>query len=249
VPTCRAERSAALARRCYRCACTFAKASRNADSGASGAEADYRAGQVAVMDSSIVLSTFSLVFLAEMGDKSQLLAMTLAHRYRPGPVIAGTFAAFALLNLLAVLAGGALAELVPRELVLLVAAGLFLYFGYRSWRDADGDHDTDSEAAAGGRGLIISFTLIFVAELGDKTQLAVIALAAGTGDIWAVFAGGTLALWGVSLLGILFGCTLLRRLPQHWVHRTAALLFVAFGLLALGHLLLAAGARLPAVQA
>jgi len=62
------------------------------------------------MDLSVVVSAFSLLFLAEMGDKSQLLAMTLAHRYRPASVIAGTFAAFALLNLLAVLVGQALFE-------------------------------------------------------------------------------------------------------------------------------------------
>lgn len=90
--------------------------------------------------------------------------------------------------------------------------------------------------------------MIFVAELGDKTQLAVVALAAGTGDIWAVFAGGTLALWSVSLLGILFGCTLLRRLPQGWVHRAAALLFFALGLLALGHVLFGAAAPVAAAS-
>ncbi|MGD9299250.1 MAG: TMEM165/GDT1 family protein [Thiohalocapsa sp.] len=189
------------------------------------------------MDLSIVLSSFSLVFLAEMGDKSQLLAMTLAHRYRAAPVIAGTFAAFALLNLLAVLAGGMLAEWIPQELVLLVAAGLFLYFGYRSWREADGADEAEADVGPDGGGLIVSFTLIFVAELGDKTQLAVVALAAGSGDIWAVFTGGTLALWTVSLIGILFGCTLLRRIPTRWVHRAAAVLFIAFGLLALGHLI------------
>jgi hypothetical protein len=69
--------------------------------------------------------------------------------------------------------------------------------------------------------------MIFVAELGDKTQLAMIALAAGTGEIWSVFAGGTLALWTVSLMGILFGATLLRRIPKHRVHRAAALLFAS----------------------
>jgi putative Ca2+/H+ antiporter (TMEM165/GDT1 family) len=78
------------------------------------------------MDLSVVLSAFSLLFLAEKGDKSQLLAMTLAHRYRAAAVIAGTFAAFAVLNLLAVLVGQALFEFVPQELMLLTAAGLFL---------------------------------------------------------------------------------------------------------------------------
>lgn len=67
-----------------------------------------------------------------------------------------------------------------------------------------------------------------------------LALVASTGDLWAVLLGGTLALWSVSLIGILFGCTLLRRLPTHWVHRAAAMLLIGygfgFGLLALGQL-------------
>lgn len=190
------------------------------------------------MDLSVVLSAFSLLFLAEMGDKSQLLAMTLAHRYRAVSVVAGTFAAFAVLNLLAVLLGQVLFELVPEELMLLAAAGLFLYFGYRSWQDADGDEEDESPDGPSRGGFAASFTLIFVAELGDKTQLAMIALAAGTGEIWSVFAGGTLALWTVSLIGILFGATLLRRIPKRRVHRAAALMFVIFGVLALGQVAL-----------
>ena len=193
------------------------------------------------MDLSVVLSAFSLLFLAEMGDKSQLLAMTLAHRYRAGPVIAGTFAAFAMLNLLAVFVGQALFEWIPQELMLLAAAGLFLYFGYRSWRDADGGEDEESDGVPARGALVTSFTMSFVAELGDKTQLAMIALVAGTGEIWSVFVGGTLALWAVSLIGILFGATVLRKISRHWVHRAAALLFVAFGVLALGQVALNGG--------
>jgi len=180
---------------------------------------------------SVVMSAFSLLFLAEMGDKSQILAMTLAHRYRAASVIAGTFAAFAVLNLLAVLVGQTLFEFVPQELMLLAAAGLFLYFGYRSWQDADEEEEDENDGGLAQGGLVASFTMIFVAELGDKTQLAMIALVASTGEIWSVFVGGTLALWVVSLIGILFGATLLRKIPKHWVHRAAALLFVTFGLL------------------
>ncbi|MBK1620845.1 hypothetical protein CKO42_20920 [Lamprobacter modestohalophilus] len=189
------------------------------------------------MDISVALSTFALLFLAEMGDKSQLLVMTLAHRYRPGPVIAGSFVAFALLNLLAVVVGQALFDWLPQGWLLLVAAGLFLFFGVRSWQDANQGEDDAEIPARNSGGFLQSFSLIFVAELGDKTQLAMLALAASTGDLWAVLFGGTLALWSVSLIGILFGCTLLRRLPTHWVHRAAAILFIGFGLLALGQLL------------
>ena len=75
--------------------------------------------------------------------------------------------------------------------------------------------------------------MIFLAELGEKTLLTVIALVAGTGKIWSVFADDTLALWSVSLIGILLGATLVRRIPNQWVYRAAAVLFVTFGVLAL----------------
>ena len=191
----------------------------------------------APVDLSVVLSSFSLLFLAEMGDKTQLMAMTLAHRYRVAPVVAGTFLAFLLLNLLAVLVGEGLSRYVPREVVLIAAGLLFLLFAYRSWvngDDEDGTLDKTDQRAA----WLTSFVLIFVAELGDKTQLAMVALAAQSGELWSVFVGGTLALWSVSLLGILIGRTLLRRISRIWVHRAAALLFLAFGVLAIGQVLL-----------
>ena len=183
------------------------------------------------MDVTVVISSFVLLFLAEMGDKTQLMAMTLAHRYRVAPVIVGVFMAFVVLNLLAVWVGEALFRYVPQSLVLLAAGGVFLLFAYRFWRDsADADEEEEEESPrVGGHGaLLSSFVLIFVAELGDKTQLALLALVAGTGKIWSVFVGGTLALWAVSLIAIVLGGTVLRRVPKVWMHRAAATLFLAF---------------------
>jgi len=193
------------------------------------------------MDLSIILSSFVLLFLAEMGDKSQLLAMTLAHRYRLLPVIAGVLLAFLVLNLLAVLVGEALFHYVPQPVVLLVAGLLFLFFGWRSWLDSNQDEQADEEPIGGKGAFLSSFALIFVAELGDKTQLAMVALVAGTGQIWSVFVGGTLALWSVSLIGIALGSTVLRRGAEGWVHRIAALLFLLFGVLAIAQVLWGAG--------
>jgi putative Ca2+/H+ antiporter (TMEM165/GDT1 family) len=185
------------------------------------------------MDPVVFGSAFSLIFLAEMGDKSQLIAMTLAHRYRPVPVVAGVFTAFAMLNLLAVWVGQVLFRWVPQGPVLLAAAALFLVFAYRSWRDGAQAEAAPDAAPSHGGVVLTSFSLIFLSEFGDKTQIATIALAAGTGQPWSVFAGSTLALWSVSLIGILVGCTLFARLPRLWVHRTAAVLFALFGVLAL----------------
>ncbi len=184
------------------------------------------------MDLSLISSSFLLLFLAELGDKTQLMAMTLAHRYRPAPVIAGTLLAFLLLDLLAVLLGDGLARLIPREWILLAAGALFLLFAWKSWNDAD-EEDGEIDENAHRRAFVTSFTMIFLAELGDKTQLVMVALAAESGDKWSVFVGGTLALWSVSLIGILLGGTLLRKIPKLWVHRAAALLFLTFGLLAI----------------
>jgi putative Ca2+/H+ antiporter (TMEM165/GDT1 family) len=106
------------------------------------------------VDPDLVASSFALLFLAEMGDKTQLMAMTLATRYRPLPVALGACGAFLVLNLLAVLFGGLLFRHVP-ERPLLVAAGLlFLGFAWNAWRNAD-DHDeatVDPAARAAPRG-------------------------------------------------------------------------------------------------
>jgi len=185
------------------------------------------------MSLSVVLSSFALLFLAEMGDKTQLMTMTLAHRYRPVPVAVGVCAAFLVLNLLAVAVGEVLFHYVPRAAVLVAAGVLFLFFAWKSWRDA-GEPEQEAAERQGGRGVVLSsFALIFVAELGDKTQLALIALVASTGDAWSVFAGATLALWSVSLLGVAVGSTLLSRVPRAVMHRAAAAMFAVFGVLAL----------------
>lgn len=184
------------------------------------------------MSLSLILSSFALLFLAEIGDKTQLMAMTLAHRYRVAPVIAGTFLAFLVLNLLSVALGGALSQWLPRRMIVSAAAALFLWFAWRSWL-AGGEEEEEEEEIDGHRVLLTSFMLIFVAELGDKTQLALIALAAQSGDPVAVFLGGTAALWTISLLGIFVGAKLLRRFHRRYVQRAAAGLFAAFGLAAL----------------
>lgn len=186
------------------------------------------------MDPLVIASSFAMLLAAEMGDKSQFIAMTLACRYRLLPVILGVFAAFALLNLLAVAVGAALVRWIPQGLVLLAAGGLFLFFAYRFWDDAaEAEPATETAPAFAHGALLASFSLILLAELGDKTQLAMIGLTAKTGAPVAVFIGGTLGLWTVSLLGIVVGAQVLRRLPAHLPHRIAALLFLVFGLLAL----------------
>lgn len=186
------------------------------------------------MSSAPFLSTFGLVFLAEIGDKTQLAAMTLAARYPWKPVFGGVAAAFAVLNLCAVLVGQAAFLYLPLFWVRLASAALFLWFGIATLRGRGGGDSWSAAAGVVRRGPWSSaFFLILLAELGDKTQLATAGLAAQYDAPVAVFAGSTLALWGVSLLGILVGTRLTRRVPQQVVHRAAGALFLAFAAAAL----------------
>ena len=184
------------------------------------------------MDPGVAASAFALLFVAEMGDKTQLTAMTLATRYRALPVAIGVCSAFLVLNLLAVLVGQVLFRYVPQQAVLLAAGALFLVFAWKSWQASDEDED-EAGPADERSAVITSFLMIFMADLGDKTQLALIALAASSGAVWSVFTGATLALWAVSLIGIFVGATLLKNVPKALMHRAAALLFAVFGFLAL----------------
>ena len=145
-------------------------------------------------------TTFLLVGLAEFGDKSQLVCMTLAARHRGLPVVIGAILAFAILNLLAVLFGAAVAAWLPEWLVTLAVAVLFAIFGISALRYKEEDDDDKVEEMPGHGIVATTFLLIFLAEFGDKTQLAVAGLGS-TSEPVAVWAGATVALATTAALG------------------------------------------------
>ncbi len=178
------------------------------------------------------LSTFGVIFLAELGDKTQLTAVALAARFSWKKAFVGLAGAFALLNAFAVAIGEGLFKVVPLGWIQAGSAGLFLLFGATTLlaKDKAGE-DGELDAKARARGPVATaFTLILFAELGDKTQLATASLAAQHARPLAVFAGSTLALWLVSLLGLLVGAQIAKRVPMVWVRRAAGVTFLAFGL-------------------
>ncbi len=180
---------------------------------------------------SVSLSAFILVAVAEIGDKSQLVCMTLAARHRHWPVLLGAATAFLILNALAVLFGAGVAAWVPERLMAGIVAILFGVFGVHALLSSD---DAESEDVVERPGHGIFFTtllLILVAEFGDKTQIAVAGLA-GSMTPLPVWAGATAALVTVSALGVWAGRTLLKRLPLHWLHRIGGGIFLVFALLA-----------------
>ncbi len=181
-------------------------------------------------------TTFLLVAFAEIGDKSQLVCMTLAARHRGLPVVIGATAAFAVLNLLAVLFGAAVAAWLPEWLVTLAVAALFAGFGISALRYTEDDKDDKIDEKPGHGIVATTFLLIFLAEFGDKTQIAVAGLGS-TSEPSAVWAGATAALALTSILGVLAGRKLLNRLPLKWIHRISGVFFLLLAIFALTRLL------------
>ena len=180
---------------------------------------------------SITLSTFTLIALAEIGDKSQLVCMTLAARHRHWPVLLGASVAFLVLNVLAVLFGAGVAAWVPERLMAGIVAVLFALFGIHALRSTD-DGDTEDVIEKPGHGIFLTtLLLILVAEFGDKTQIAVAGLASNLAPT-PVWIGASAALVAISALGVWAGRTLLQRLPLHWLHRVSGGVFLVFALLA-----------------
>ena len=179
--------------------------------------------------------TFLVVAFAEIGDKSQLVCMTLAARHRGLPVVVGATAAFAILNLLAVLFGAAVAAWLPEWLVTLAVAALFASFGISALRYSEDDEDDEVEEKPGHGIVATTFLMIFLAEFGDKTQIAVAGLGS-TSDPSAVWAGATAALAVTSLLGVLAGRKLLNRLPLKWIHRISGVFFLLLAVFAVTRL-------------
>ena len=176
-------------------------------------------------------TSFFLIFAAEIGDKSQLVCMVLAARHRAVPVLIGSTMAFAVLNALAVLFGAAIASWIPETVVYAAVAVLFLLFGIQAMR-VEEERESECAAPPNDRNVFLAtFMLIFIAEFGDKTQLAVVGLSS-TSIPLAVWVGATLALIATSGLGVWAGCTLLQRIPITLLHRVSGAFFILLALFA-----------------
>lgn len=174
-------------------------------------------------------TAFGVVFVAELGDKSQLLALTLAARQSPWSVVGALAAAAGALMALSVGVGGALAAALPESLIEVVAGVLFIGFGVKAAREARQPATEMAGDAPSGRSAFITATAAFaVAELGDKTMLAAAGLAA-TGGLLGTWAGATAGMVAASGLAIVVGRHLGRRLPERTLGFASAALFIAFG--------------------
>ncbi len=176
-------------------------------------------------------TSFVLIAAAEIGDKSQLVCMTLAARHRATPVLFGAITAFAFLNCLAVIFGSAIANWFPDYIVSATVALLFAIFGIHSLRIEEDEEIEEVIEKSGHSIFFTTFLLITVAEFGDKTQLAVVAFSSTSLPI-AVWIGATIALALTSTLGVIAGRTVLQKCPLTLLHKLSGAIFLILAVLA-----------------
>lgn len=168
-----------------------------------------------------------LIFLAELGDKTQLVALTLATRFRASVVLWGVLAATLLVHLLSVALGGLSARLLPPGWVELLSGLAFIGFGLWTLR-GDRLDENDAPARRLASPFLMVFVTFFLAELGDKTMLGTVTLAAGHSAL-GVWLGSSLGMVASDGLAIWLGQHLGKRLPERAVSRGAAAIFFLVG--------------------
>ncbi|MEM2906398.1 MAG: TMEM165/GDT1 family protein [Candidatus Bathyarchaeia archaeon] len=182
-------------------------------------------------------ASFGIIAVAELGDKTQVAAVTLASRYRPLPVFAGCLLGVGLANGAGVAVGSLLDALLPLFWIRVSSGVAFVLLGvYGLVSKGEGQVRLKRQGSA----LFASASLIALMEFGDKTQLAAIFLTAQYDAPVEVFLGAMLAFSLLMGLGVAVGATLTRLVPQRYIKAASSLLFIAFGISSL--VLIIAGA-------
>lgn len=177
---------------------------------------------------SSLLAALGLVFVAELGDKTQLVAIGLGARHRVVPVLTGLTLGYALSNLLSVAVGSALGAALPTTAIGLAGGVAFLGFAAWTLRGEDAGEPDVPDGATWQTIVPSVAATMFVAELGDKTMLATATLAAG-GDPLLVWVGATIGITASGAVGVAVGRAAGARLPPRATRLAAAALFAAFG--------------------
>jgi putative Ca2+/H+ antiporter (TMEM165/GDT1 family) len=178
-----------------------------------------------------LIKALLFVVVAEMGDKTQLLAMAMAGKYKVKQVMLGVLVATILNHALAVALGSYLSSLIPMDIVRIVAAIAFLIFGLWTLR---GDKIDDDDSKKQKFGPVVTVAIaFFLAEMGDKTQLMTIAIAADGQYPLFILMGTTLGMLVADSIGILGGAWMCKHIPEKYIKWGAGLIFIFFGTLTL----------------
>jgi len=168
-----------------------------------------------------------LIFMAEMGDKSQILAMAFATQYKTRQVLTGVFLGILLNHGIAVLAGVYLSKFIPMNTIQIISG--FAFIGFALWT-LKGEEEEEEGEGGKGYGPILTVALaFFIGELGDKTQLATITLATNSTYPYIVLLGTVSAMVLTSSVGIFIGSRVGDRIPELTIKIISAFIFLIFG--------------------
>lgn len=172
------------------------------------------------------LTAMGLVFVAELGDKTQLVAMAFAAKYSAVKVLIGILGAVSLLNIIAVALGSYITYFVPIGAIRVAASIIFVMFGVFNLKE--GSEEEEEKSFKLGPIMTVALTF-FIGELGDKTQLMTITLAAQYDMPYAIFLGSTAGMLLADGLGIIIGSTVFRKIPDKAVRLISSCIFLFFG--------------------
>jgi len=178
----------------------------------------------------IFLISFSLIFTAELGDKTQLMVFTLALRYGGKPVLAGAFFAFALLSGSAAIIGKGLGSLLDQDLITRISAWVFIAFGLYMLLRKGNDEEKEEAKPSARTGFLTAFSLIAISEMGDKTQIATLLLSVKYQSFASVFLGSLAALTAATLVGVLVAGRLHKFIPAKYISPVSGVLFILLGI-------------------
>jgi putative Ca2+/H+ antiporter (TMEM165/GDT1 family) len=181
-----------------------------------------------------LIVSFLVIAIAELGDKTQLLTLALAAKYPMEKVIYGIFSATAALMLIAVLVGGIIQRLVPMIFISILAGAFFIIYGLIIIAPTNKKEEEKKESEKAIRSkdpFWIVFGSFFLAEIGDKTQLATFAMTAKYGTPIQIWIGATLGMVVVNLFGLLIGNVLKNYLPEKAINYLSGGVFIIFGVL------------------
>jgi putative Ca2+/H+ antiporter (TMEM165/GDT1 family) len=177
-----------------------------------------------------------IVFLAEMGDKTQLVALSFATKYKPMKVVLGIFIATLLVHLFSVAIGEFITEFIPMMYLELIIGLSFI--GFAAWTLRGDSYDEDNAKASRYGAVMTVAIAFFIAELGDKTQLATVSLAAKYSSFIGVWLGSTLGMVIADGLAIVVGIVAGKNIPEKTIKFFSAGIFALFGVITIAQSLI-----------
>lgn len=179
------------------------------------------------------VAAFVVIFLAELGDKTQLITISFSSKYPHVPVFLGVFLGMGMITILGVIVGTILFEFIPIFYVKILSGLIFIFFGIWTFFMMKREEGEIEEKIITDNKSIFSTTLIMtsLAEFGDKTQFAVIALTAQYGSPIFVLIGALLALALIVGIGVIIGKKLAEKVSSKWIDIGSGLLFIIIGII------------------